>query len=97
MLPGLQRTIAMEPLPDDISQLAEKLLHSELLADFQVKMVREWHDQSIAQRNHMRQMQTVHFSNIHTNLLESDEFLWDHPDSADLIREEGMAQMVSPC
>ena len=85
----------METLPDDISQLAEELLQSDLLADFQVKMIKEWHDESVAQRNHMRQMQAVHFSNIQ-HLGESEELLRDHPDLADLMRRGGMGQTVSP-
>ena len=85
----------METLPEDISQLTEELLQSDLLADFQVKMIKEWHDESAAQRNHMRQMaQAVHLHNIHQ--LESDDILREHPDFADLIRRGNMNQTVSP-
>ena len=94
-LPGLQSAVQMKTMPEDISQLAEDLLQSDLLADFQVKMIKEWHDESVARRNHMRQMQAVHLGNIHH--LESDDLLRDHPDFADLIRRGGMGQTVSPC
>ena len=95
MLLGLQSSIQMETLPEDISRLAEELLQSDLLADFQVKMIKEWHDESMAQRNHMRHMaQTMHLTNIHP--FESDELLRDHPDFADLIRRGGMGPAVSP-
>ena len=94
-LPGLQSIIPMGTLPDDISQLTEELIHSDLLADFQVKMINEWRDESTAQRNHKRHhAQPLRLRNIPPNMLES---LWGRPEFSDLIRRGGMGQMVSSC
>ena len=91
-LPGLQSIMPMETLPDDISQLTEELVHSDLLANFQIKMIKEWRDKSTAQRNHKRQWQALRLRNIPPNMLES---LWGRPEFSDMIRRGGMGQMVS--
>ena len=82
-----------ETLPDDISQLTEELIHSDLLADFQVKVINEWRAESTAQRNNKRHhAQPLRLRNFPPNMLES---LWGRPEFSDLIRRGGMGQMVS--
>ena len=85
----------MEVLPGDIRRLTKELLHSDLLADFQVKMIQEWHDECMAQPHMRHTAEAAHLHNIGPNLIGSEQLLWEPPDSVDLISRGNMAQAVS--